>query len=281
MNPIARALRLSPALLIACSDTGASSVYGGAEPVPGPNTGVNFGSGTGSFGSGDAGTQARSPDASNCNPSFEGRLRDFRGNDEGGHPDFQSFKDVTDHNIVTDRLGADRKPVFGSGSTSSTTKENFDLWWRDSEGKNQGFPFVLPATVDKATGRVFYESKSFFPVDGMGYGNRTIDNVTHNFHFTFELHTEFAYQGGEKFAFRGDDDVFVYIAGQKVVDLGGVHEPQSADVDLDGLAERLGIKKGETYPLDFFFAERRAIGSTFRFETSLKFTNCNPIVVVR
>jgi fibro-slime domain-containing protein len=36
--------------------------------------------------------------------------------------------------------------------------------------------------------------------------------------------------------------------------------------------------KGQTYALDFFFAERHTVESNFRLETTLKFTNCAPII---
>ncbi|WP_438011915.1 fibro-slime domain-containing protein [Sorangium sp. So ce321] len=72
----------------------------------------------------------------------------------------------------------------------------------------------------------------------------------------------FIYNGGEKFTFAGDDDVFTYIDGKKVVDLGGIHAQETAAVDLD----TLGLEVGRQYQLDFFFAERHVTDSHFRVE---------------
>ena len=55
--------------------------------------------------------------------------------------------------------------------------------------------------------------------------------------FTFELHTEFTYSPGQVFTFIGDDDVWVYINGVRVIDLGGVHSAITGTVMLfDGKA---------------------------------------------
>src|SRR5262249_60251463 len=92
----------------------------------------------------------------------------------------------------------------------------------------------------------------------------------HNFHFTFELHTKFTYKGGEKFTFIGDDDVFTFINGKLVVDLGGVHSAETKNVNLDDL----GLEVGQVYPLGFFYAERHVTKSEFEMDTTLKFTDC-------
>jgi len=87
----------------------------------------------------------------------------------------------------------------------------------------------------------------------------------HNFVFTTEIHTQFTYQKGQKFTFRGDDDVFVYVNGSLAIDLGGIHMPQEQTIDLD----TLGLTEKSVYPLDVFQAERYGVGSNFRIETSI------------
>ena len=58
----------------------------------------------------------------------------------------------------------------------------------------------------------------------------------------------------------------VFVDGELVIDLGGVHGATTQYVDLD----RLGLVDGETYELAFFFAERHRTESNFRISTSLQ-----------
>lgn len=215
-----------------------------------------------------------------CGPSLLGVLRDFKGkNEPGGHPDFEG-QDGDDRDMVEETLGADLKPVYRGSPTTPTTngKASFDEWFRDTAGTNLRKLYTLPATIDAATGRTVFDSAAFFPLDGDPGGFGITPGFAHDYHFTYELHTEFSYAGGEVFKFRGDDDVWVFINKKRVVDLGGVHVAQEATVDLDQEAARIGITKGQTYSFDFFFAERHTVESNFRVETTLKFVNCAPIL---
>ncbi len=217
--------------------------------------------------------------------TLTGTLRDFRGYrdtkgkiNSNGHPDFertpntdknpinnQSFKYGLDPGITTDTLGKDQKPIYAGGSFSTTTKENFDQWYRDVSGVNQSksYPIVLTKKPNTKIYSFDNNGQEFFPLDGQLMGN---EGRNHNFHFTYELNTRFTYQGGETFKFSGDDDVWVYINGKKVIDIGGVHSKTDTSVTLDSL----GLVPGKTYDLNFFFAERHTTQSNFKIETTLE-----------
>jgi len=107
----------------------------------------------------------------------------------------------------------------------------------------------------------------FFPINGRLFGNSSGED--RNFHFTYEIDAEFVYhQGrGDVFTFRGDDDVWVFIDGRQVIDLGGVHSVSEQTINLD----RLGwLQDGQTFSLKFFFAERHRSQSNFHIETTLQ-----------
>lgn len=240
-------------------------VYPGTGGTSGSGTGGASGSGTGGANGADAGA--------GCGTSLTGTLRDFKQ----AHADFEEFTFLgDDRGIVAADLGADGKPVYGNHDKTPTTsgKGNFDQWYRDVPGVNQGAFVTLPFS-DGGHGVFTYDNSNFFPIDGMLWGN---EGNPHNYHFTFELHTRFLYKGGESFRFRGDDDVFTFINGKQVVDLGGIHLPEETTVNLDAEAGRLGLVPGSSYALDFFFAERHQTMSNFRIDTTLFFVDCGHVV---
>jgi fibro-slime domain-containing protein len=188
-------------------------------------------------------------------------IRDFKSNGF----DFEGIIGGYEPGMVQSTLGIDGKPVWNSAHSSSTANQaSFDKWYRDVPGTNIPIAFSFTAT-ENAAGLYEYANSNFFPIDGQGFGNQ---GRSHNYHLTMEHHSQFTYQGGEMFSFTGDDDLWVFINDQLVIDLGGVHSPLSAMVNLD----TLGLTIGETYDFDLFFAERHTVLSNFQMTTSLELT---------
>jgi len=166
--------------------------------------------------------------------------------------------------------------VFKASLGQITSAASFNQWYNDTPDVNQAIK-IPPLTLAPLPGGGFeYDNSSFFPVDGMGFGDYKATG--HNFHFTTEIHTEFTYEGGEKFAFRGDDDLWIFVNGKLALDLGGLHPKLTEMIDFDAQAAQLSISKGVTYRMDIFHAERHTKESNFRITTNIKCFRDVPIL---
>ena len=133
-------------------------------------------------------------------PKLKVIVRDF--NDT--HPDFERSggSSAIDTAIVEKVLGSDDKPVYaGRPSTNSTTgKQFFDEWYRDTKGVNLSTTITLALSPSAANPNVFnYDNDAFFPIDGQLFGNQA---RPHNYDFTVELATQFRYVGERSFVSR-------------------------------------------------------------------------------
>ena len=192
--------------------------------------------------------------------NLSGTIRDF--NDS--HIDFEDGISGVVTGIVQSTLGIDGKPVYSGPSIGATHgAAAFNQWYNDVSGVNLNgsHTITLDNTITPDPNVFSFASNAFFPIDGLLLGNQ---GRPHNYHFTYEIHSQFTLQGTETFSFTGDDDLWVFINNQLAVDIGGVHGAASGGVNLG----TLGLTIGNTYDFDLFFAERHTTQSNFSIDTS-------------
>ncbi len=163
----------------------------------------------------------------------------------------------------------------GADSGGIASASSFAQWYRDVPGMNMSkdLPINLvrqPNTklyvFNDRTDPLYSTRAGFFPINNDLFGNSARE--TKNFHFTYELATEFVYEPGanQSFTFIGDDDVWVFVNDQLVIDLGGVHGATTQAVYLDRLS---GLVANGKNSLRVFQAERHRTQSNFRIETTI------------
>jgi fibro-slime domain-containing protein len=225
---------------------------------------------------------------------YEGMVADALDSD--GKPVFAStgykvnsnWTNAAGQNIIKPKSYINAKSGDRNGSLASSlggalnSADQFSKWFRDVPGVNSSKPCTIVLkrqsgtniyTFDDKTDDLYKTRGGFFPINGELFGNYSSTNK--NFHFTFELETEFIYEkgAGQVFTFTGDDDVWVFVDGKLVIDLGGIHSAVNQSIELDRLN---WLTDGQTYKLKFFFAERHTTQSNFRINTTMRLRSVEP-----
>ena len=119
-----------------------------------------------------------------------------------------------------------------------------------------------------------------YGMSGDTYGDMVSDSTsdwaeyydTTNYNLSLEGHAQFIYYYDDNlyFTFTGDDDVYLFINGIRVLDVGAAHSISKVEISLNTVAEICGLEDGQAYDFDFYYMERHGTAANFGIETNIK-----------
>ena len=175
----------------------------------------------------------------------------------------------------------DTNATYGATSKAGVTNANtFQQWFTDSLGVNMSAsaPLDLTQQTVQGTSQYVFDDKTdprysklggFYPADGRMLGDR--DASGHNQDFSYSFDSSFTYDSTKPqfFEVASDAEVWVFIDGKLVIDMGGFHGSLKERIDLS----RLCLTSGSKYKVQFFMAHRYESPSSLKIATNLQFTS--------
>lgn len=205
-----------------------------------------------------------------------GVTRDFRGRSElGGHVDFGMPATESRRSVaISQGLDGNGKPQIVDGPGGSALQRaigsstSFSQWFRDVPTTNLSLPMTLRLTRAESYGHTpanpkwVYNAVGYNPLvlEGLGYNDLWFPPSAPgwNLGLTAELECSFEYRQDKAqwLYVSSTEDLWVYLDGKKIVDIGGLAQPTTRSIDLNTVAPSLGLVDRRQYTIKFFLANR-------------------------
>lgn len=210
-----------------------------------------------------------------------------------------TFIDNSSSNIAVGQSSVQYDPANGTIRNTSAAGKSFTFFSSSETGYTSSYPFT---PVRDANGNQT-QTQTPYPMDeGVNAPSMSVDGdpeyTGRNYNYVLQSNASFIYHADDQlyFQFEGDDDVYLFINNELVVDIGGAHAVVGSKMNLNDYvewawevmsnpsaytekeverAERLALVEGNSYSFDFYYMERHGYGSNMRIFTNFQLTDTN------
>lgn len=172
-------------------------------------------------------------------------------------------------------------------NTSAAGKAHFVYEGSNTTTLNPFLPVTDRNNANGQTKSTYYQDDAII---NTVMGVATKDTyLNRNFNFAMYSSGEFVYHADDElfFDFEGDDDVYLFINNELVMDIGSAHSIDGVRFELndyvnaakagtlgsDARNKALSLQEGDTYSFKFYYMERHGYGSNMRISTNIKITD--------
>ncbi len=226
---------------------------------------------------------------------------------DGGFSYGASLQDLIDGKITqaTYKANAKNAVVYSSyhnGGNGTISHEQVDakdlVYYANAEyARTTRFPFLPVVNPDENTPYAGETRSYYFAEDGKRSYNTELGTYRgRNYGYTLASNGEFVFNEEDDlyFEFEGDDDVYLFINNQLVLDIGAGHSIANASINVNEYvawarevvknpsnysaqeltrAQALDLENGEIASFDFYYMERHGYGANCRIVTNMHVTD--------
>ena len=191
------------------------------------------------------------------------------------------FNKQIEQGLVDYELGENYLPIAKGGELAPNRGlTNIDRWFSAVEGKSKAYSGTLDLKYKSDSAEFSFASDEFYPLDEVNFSEGDVVNSDkHNHLFTMSFAIPFTVMasGDEVFEIVADDDTFVFLGNDLVIDMGGVHEATNgkfvihengevyaATENMELAYTGVNVQKGDGLAVRIFHADRDSADSVFK-----------------